>query len=186
MPIILANPLYKKNYILYKTIFFRKSIYSSVSIGNIYFIVFFPIKLRNQVTQDTVGNNGGATSYPMAIYRHFRPSNRTDSDLFFISLPPNRQNPAIATAAASTAAQLGTAFVGGVGGFNSHHHHQQHDNLAYLHDDEPPSYYDAVLVKNTRLSVAKQEEEDQTTDIDTTSPVVVNTIAHSNNVLSTI
>lgn len=87
------------------------------------------------------------TSYPLAIYRHFRPTRQdtTASDLFFISLS-NRQNLTRINTVTPTA--VGNL----VEGFN------QHENLAYLHDDEPPSYYDAVLVKDLRLPIANKDD----------------------------
>ena len=117
--------------------------------------------------------NSNNTSYPLAIYRHFRPARQetTASDLFFISLP-NRQNLAPNTTVTPTAVR--TIAEGGV---------NQHENLAYLHDDdEPPSYYDAVLVKDLRLPIAKDDNSssDNLNSSTNTDPAALSRIALEN------
>ncbi len=105
-------------------------------------IVLVNPRVNNQTTnsngiidrnEQNNNNNNSNTSYPMTIYGNLRQQNNPQSDLYFISLPANRNGLSHLT----------------------RNNNNNHDNLAYIYDDSPPNYYD-IIVNNNRFSIDKE------------------------------
>jgi hypothetical protein len=103
-------------------------------------IVLVNPRVNNQTTNSNgiidrnQQNNNSTTSYPMNIYGNLRQQNNPQSDLYFISLPANRN---------------------GLSHLRTNNNNNNHDNLAYIYDDSPPNYYD-IIVSNNRFSIDKE------------------------------